>query len=142
LNFNKPNPRKEKTMKTLFLLPAAVLTFSAVQPQTAYSSDDAKIEHYESTEFSSKEDALKGLITTSSEMADIAADAELNSTKMEKIHQISYTTENAVAKLDAGEKLAAALEEVHLASEAHDTTNLKNKFITYQAQLNAYLAKK
>ncbi len=129
-------------MKTLFLLSAAVLTFSAVQPQTVFASEDSKVEHYESKEFASAKEALAGLVVTSNEMASIAADAELDGTKMEKIHQISYTTENAVAKLGAGKTLAAALEEVHLASEEHDPADLKNKFIAYQAELSAYLAKK
>lgn len=129
-------------MKKLTLLSTALLTFAAYQPQIAFAGDDAKVEHYESKEFSNAKEALAGLTTTSNEMAALAADSELDGTKMEKIHQISYTTENAVAKLGAGEKLAATLEEVHLASEEHDPADLKNKFITYQAELNRYLVKK
>jgi len=129
-------------MKPLLLLTAAVLTFSAAQPQLARASDEAKVDHYEAKEFSNAKDALTGLVSTSKAMASVAAEKELDGTKMEKIHQISYTTENAVAKLGAGEKLAAALEEVHLASEEHDPVDLKNKFIAYQAELNSYLAQK
>ncbi|MFK7839098.1 MAG: DUF6746 family protein [Bdellovibrionales bacterium] len=129
-------------MKKLTLLTAALLTFAAAQSNNAYAGDDAKLDHYESTKFDTKEDALTGLIATSNEMAAIAAAAELDGTKMEKIHQISYTTENAVATLGAGKELAAALEEVHLASEEHDPLDLKNKFIAYQAELNSYLAQK
>lgn len=129
-------------MKKLAIISTFALTFAAFQPQPVYASDEAKIEHYEAKEFSNAKEALAGLIATSNEMAMIAADAELDSAKMEKIHQISYTTENAVAKLGAGDKLAAALEEVHLASEEHDAADLKNKFIAYQAELNNYLAKK
>lgn len=106
------------------------------------AGEDSKVEHYDSQEFSNKADALKALLATSNEMASIAADAKLDATKIEKIHQISYTTENAVAKLGAGKKLAAALEEVHLASEEHDVADLKNKFIVYQAELNSYIVKK
>lgn len=129
-------------MKKLTLLSAALLTVSAVQPQITYASDDTKVDHYEAKEFSNAKEALTALVSTSNAMAALAADTELDGTKMEKIHQISYTTENAVAKLGAGKKLAAALEEVHLASEEHDTADLKNKFIAYQAALTAYLAKK
>lgn len=130
-------------MKIFLLLSASILTFSTAQPQSTHASgNEAKVEHYEAKEFANEKDAFAGLISTSKEMASIAADAELDVTKMEKIHQISYTTENAVAKLAAGEKLAAALEEVHLASEEHDSADLKNKFIAYQAELNGYLAKK
>lgn len=129
-------------MKKLTLLSAALLTIAAVQPQIVLASDDAKVDHYESKDFTNAKEALNALIATSNEMAALASDAELDGTKMEKIHQISYTTENAVAKVGAGEKLAAALEEVHLASEEHDPADLKNKFIAYQAELSAYLAKK
>jgi hypothetical protein len=128
-------------MKKLTLLFATILTFSAVHPHTVYAGDKSNVEHYESKEFANAEEALTGLIFTSNEMAILAADANLDGLKIEKIHQISYTTENAVAKLEAGEKLAAALEKVHLASEEHDPASLKNKFITYQAELNNYLAK-
>lgn len=140
MNFQNSIQRREN-MKKLTLLSTALVALVAFQPHTVYAGDEAKVDHYESKEFENKKDALEGLIATSNEMAHIAADAELDGTKMEKIHQISYTTENAVAKLDAGKKLADALEEVHLASEEHDPSDLKNKFIAYQAELNSYLAK-
>tara|TARA_B100001146_G_scaffold220937_1_gene230422 strand:- start:482 stop:640 length:159 start_codon:yes stop_codon:yes gene_type:complete len=36
-------------------------------------------------------------------MASIVAAAELDATKIEQIHQISYTTENALAKIGGGQ---------------------------------------
>ncbi len=129
-------------MKNVILLSAAIFAFGTITAPIAYSSEGEKVQHYEAKEFSNTKDAFEALITTSNEMASIAADTELDGTKMEKIHQISYTTENAVATLKAGDTLAAALEEVHLASEEHDPSDLKNKFIAYQAELNSFLAKK
>lgn len=127
-------------MKYLLVFSTALVMVTA--PAASFAGNDAKVAHYEAKEFANEQDALVGLVSTSGEMAAIAAEAKLDGTKMEKIHQISYTTENAVAKLGAGEKLAAALEEVHLASEEHDPADLKNKFIAYQAELNSYLAAK
>ena len=129
-------------MKKSVLLLTAFVALTASRPDIAFAGDETKVDHYEAAKFSNAEEALTALISTSNEMAAIAADAELDGTKIEKIHQISYTTENAVKKLGAGEKLAAALEEVHLASEEHDAADLKNKFIAYQAELNSYLANK
>lgn len=129
-------------MKNSILLLAIFVALTSSQPNTAFAGDETKIDHYEAVKFSNSEEALTALLSTSNEMAVIAANTELDGTKIEKIHQISYTTENAVKKLGAGEKLAAALEEVHLASEEHDAADLKNKFIAYQAELNNYLAKK
>ena len=118
----------------------AFLALAASRPDITFAGDEAKVDHYQAVKFSNAEEALAALVSTSNEMAAIAADAELNGSKIEKIHQISYTTENAVEKLGGGETLAAALEEVHLASEEHDAADLKNKFIAYQAELNSYLA--
>ena len=127
-------------MKKLTLFSFALLTLGTIQPQIVHAGDEAEVEHYESKEFADEKSALVGLVSTSTEMAAIAAQAELDATSIEKIHQISYTTENAIAILGTNEKLAAALEEVHLASEEHDVADLKNKFIAYQAELNSYLA--
>ena len=131
--------------RSLCLLTAILFSFAALPPYVAYATEDIKVEHYESKEFSNVEDAMVGLVSTSNEMATIAANNDLDVTMMEKIHQISYTTENAVAKLKSESNydptpLAEALEEVHLASENHKPLELKNKFIAYQAELNNFLA--
>lgn len=105
------------------------------------------IEHYEGKAFTKKKQALKALRETSAQMAEIAAAETLDVSKMEQIHQISYTTEDAVLFLKKKSKynltsLAEKLEEVHLASEGHKAGELRRDFITYQAELAHYLAAK
>lgn len=129
-------------MKKFALLSAAILASIAIIPHITYAKEENKVEHYEAKEFSTVEEALAALISTSSTMASITAQEDLDGTGIEQIHQISYTTENAVAKLNAGKSLADALEGVHLASEEHDVADLKNKFIVYQAELARYLSQK
>jgi len=129
-------------MRKTALIVTALLSVAVFQPQVTFASDEIKIDHYGAKEFANTEEALAGLLSTSNEMASIVAAAELDATKMEQIHQISYTTENALAKIGVDKALVAALEEVHLASEEHDPVDLKNKFIAYQAELNTYFAKR
>lgn len=102
-----------------------------------------KVEHYEGKDFANADEAKKALIETSEKMAAVAADDNLDVGKMEQIHEISYTTENAVAflnKKSALDDLAAKLEEVHLSSEDHKADNLRRHFIAYQTELVAYFA--
>jgi len=114
-----------------------VLTPLAVQ------ADD--VDHYAGKDISSKEQAMKTLIDTSAKMADIIGDETLDVTKMEQVHETSYSTEDAVAYLNKETKadlklLAEKLEEVHLASEGHKANELPRDFVAYQAELIKYLA--
>jgi len=135
-------------MKKLILLLTAIIGFSALKPSLVHADEQEKTQHYEAKEFSNAEGALSALVSTSIKMANLADDKDIDDVvKMEEIHQISYTTENAVVTLAKNSEydlnsLAVALEEVHLASEKHDAEDLKSKFITYQAELNKYLAQK
>ena len=129
----------------LLLIALSVLGVCLVQAVTA--SDDSNIAHYEAKNFLTAKEAFTGLVLTSREMASIASKANLNGQEIEKIHQISYTTENALKKLSQSSRynfqpLEQALEDVHLASEKHNAIDLKSKFIIYQAELNSYLAHK
>ena len=136
----RPHDR-DTSMNQFAFFAVTLLLFSAFDTRVVYADDAAKVDHYEAKTFTNAKEAMSDLISTSIEMAHIAAHDDLNSAQIEDIHQISYTTENAVMYLETDEKLAAALEELHLASERHDAADLKNKVIMYQAELTAYLAK-
>lgn len=128
-------------MKNYILIALALFAFVSMPAMTALADDE--VEHYEGKDFGSKKEALKALIETSQKMANLAADEELDVSKMEAIHETSYTTENAVAYLNKKSKLddlGAKLEEVHISSENHEADKLRRNFIIYQAELAAYLA--
>jgi acyl-CoA synthetase (AMP-forming)/AMP-acid ligase II len=132
-------------MKKFIILTLAMFALGAsIMPLNAQASDE-KIDHYEGKEFKNDKAAMMALIETSTAMAAIAADEELDVTKMEQIHETSYTTEDAVKFLTKKSDydltaLAEKLEEVHLASEDHKAEELRRDFILYQAELTSYMA--
>lgn len=129
-------------MKKIIFILIAVITIGLVGTST--NADD-KVDHYEGKKFSNVAEAKKTLIETSQKMADIVDDADLDVSKMERVHETSYTTEDAVSYLNKETKadlkeLAEKLEEVHLASEGHKSDELRRHYVTYQAELAGYLA--
>lgn len=132
-------------MKKLLILSLSIFAIGLGGFAATVKADD--VEHYEGKEFKNKKEAFKTLKETSAEMAKIVAEEKLDVAKMEQVHQISYTTEDAIALIDKKDKadlsdLAAKLEEVHLASEGHQADDLRRDFITYQAELVNYITSK
>ena len=132
-------------MKNLLLLLIAIFGLVITLPVTIQAEEGADdVAHYEGKEFQSKKEAMQALTETSTKMAMIAAEETLDVAKMEEIHEISYTTENAVGYLNKKsqlDELAVKLEEVHLSSEDHSADDLRRNYIIYQAELTNYLAK-
>lgn len=127
-------------MKKLIMVVFALTLISSM----AFAGEETKVDHYEGKKFKTSEEAMDALIETSEKMAEFAAAEELDVTKMEAIHETSYTTEDAVAVLGEDKKndvkeLAEKLEEVHLASEEHDADDVRRNFIAYQAELNEFV---
>lgn len=128
-------------MKNYILIAMAVFAFASFTTTSLYADE---IEHYEGKEFDSKKEAMKALMMTTEKMAIWAAEEDLDVAKMEQIHEISYTTENAVAYLNKKTKLddlAEKLEAVHISSEDHEADQVRRNFILYQAELATYLSK-
>jgi len=124
----------------LLLLSFCVLNISFM---SSVRADD--VDHYEGKVFEKRDEAMKALIETTQKMAAAVASEDFDIAQMEEIHEISYTTEDAIAFLDKKNSadlstLAAALEEVHNHSERHKADMTKRHFITYQSLLISYLA--
>ncbi|GGY60672.1 DUF6746 family protein [Marinobacter zhanjiangensis] len=59
-------------------------------------------------------------------------EGELTPEAMSEVHQLSYTLENAIAKMSKElDSLAETLEEVHLASESADTETVSEQGAAY-----------
>lgn len=82
--------------------------------------------HYEAQPSETLAEAVENFVTYNDKVQEVLARDDLSVADMEEIHQLTYTLEIALAKIN--EELGAlpvVLEEVHLASEGDDTAGLR-----------------
>lgn len=107
----------KKQLATVF---ASFLFVSAVQ-----ADDDYK--HFPSLDAPNTQIALCNLATFNEKLAAIANKKELTPEDMVKVHELTYTLENAVMRLQKDlDTIAVDLEKVHKASERLDDQTIKN----------------
>src|SRR5690606_9646760 len=83
---------------------------------TSYGDD--RPDHFKGEPSDSLEQALSNFSGYNRKLADILKQDSLSAADLHRIHQLSYTLENALAKISAEiEGLEELLEEVHIASE-------------------------
>ncbi|BAZ93694.1 hypothetical protein TspCOW1_13240 [Thiohalobacter sp. COW1] len=110
-------------MKTLKM---AVL-FSALAVSVPAFADD-RPGHYEGEPAETLEQAVANFSEYNRRLETILGQGELSSRDLHEIHQITYTLENALERLEEEvEELAEVLEEVHLASENADAETVQSK---------------
>jgi len=115
--------QREMDMKLTVLL--SVLTFG-LAAFVATASADEKFQHYEPKPSETLEEAVKNLSEYNKLMADVLSREDLSDVDMEEVHQLSYTLEVALAKINEEMGgIAATLEEVHLASEERNAAKLR-----------------
>ncbi|MFO7594605.1 MAG: DUF6746 family protein [Pseudomonadota bacterium] len=105
-----------KRINSLRLLTAAftlgVLSF-AVQAE--------RIDHFKGKEAETLNEAYENLETGNRKLQKLM-EGELTAETMAEIHQLTYTLENALQKIDSDiDRIAASLEAVHLATERNNT---------------------
>lgn len=82
-------------------------------------------DHFEGKKAETYEEAVSNMKEANGRLEDLLADGEVTGEEFYKIHRMSYTMENALAKIreesDGNyEDVAGSLEAVHLASEKRD----------------------
>jgi len=93
--------------------------------------EEERVEHFEGKEVGSKQEAVTILRDYNARLEDKLS-GELTPEKMNSIHKISYTMENALAKLDGDlDGAAQSLERMHLASERMETDAVKRHAQAY-----------
>src|SRR5690606_34715424 len=104
-------------MKTLSMISAALIVALAATPVFA---DDKRPDHFKGEPSETLEQALENLSVYNKKLAAVMS-GELTPQKMAEIHQLTYTLEVALQKLeDEVDDLQDVLEEVHKASEHMD----------------------
>lgn len=106
---------------------AALLLFG-----TAAQADDDRPAHFKGASVSSWSEAQDNLTKYNNELADILAQDKLSPQDGVKVHELTYSLENALEYMEeAIDELAEQLEEVHVASEKNELDTIKNKGIIY-----------
>ena len=96
------------------------------------SAQADEVDHFEGKPAPTLQAAMDNLETGNEQLRSLLA-GDLSATDMGRVHEVTYTLENALARIaEAREEAATVLEEVHLASERNDVD-------TVQADGDAYL---
>lgn len=86
------------------------------------------VDHYSGKEAKNLEQAVTNLREYNQRLADLLAKDELSNDDLAKVHRLSYTLENALARIDEDlDTMAADLEAVHLASERGETDTVRER---------------
>lgn len=89
------------------------------------------VEHFKGVPSDTLEQAVANFSEYNQKLAEVLA-GELDNNAMVEVHELTYTIENALAKINAEfTELADTLEEVHLASEKFDAAEVQAKGDTY-----------
>ncbi|MDK8462412.1 DUF6746 family protein [Marinobacter sp. SS13-12] len=100
--------------QTLALLTCAALTL----PMSSLAEE---VEHFEGKESANLKEAVVNFSEYNRKLEKVLA-GDLTPEAMNEIHQLTYTLENALGKINEQfDGLAETLEEIHLASERADT---------------------
>lgn len=107
-------------MKFIPLLTALTLSLSLTATPAFASDDDKRPDHFKGKPSETLEQALDNLREYNAKLAEVMT-GELTPQKMAEIHQLTYTLEVALQRLDKEvDDLQNVLEDVHKGSEHMD----------------------
>jgi len=99
------------------LMAGGVYAEEQAEEQTEEQAEE-RPDHFEGQRADTLSDAVSNLSTNNDHLAALLAKDELSDDDMGIIHQLTYTLENALAKIaEEVDSMAALVEEVHLGSE-------------------------
>jgi len=89
---------------------------------------DERPDHYSGERSDTLEQALANLADYNGQLEAILAKDELGPEDTAKIHELTYTLENALARIESEvEALEETLEEVHVASERYEVETVRTQ---------------
>ncbi len=87
---------------------------------------DETIQHYEAKPSDTLEEAVRNFSEYNKRLAGILSQDKLTQSDMEQVHQLTYTLEVALAKINEDMTgIVDTLEEVHLSSEEYNEAKLR-----------------
>jgi len=103
-------------MKVFNYLAAAALSFGVATMAKAET-----VEHFKGESAETLEEAVTHFKRYNQRLETLLKKDSMSADDVTKVHELTYTLENALAKINEElDKLAETLEEVHLASEKYD----------------------
>lgn len=95
-------------------------------------ADDDRVEHYKGEPAETLEQALSNFTEYNARLARILEKESLTAADMNDIHQLTYTLENALGRIDEEvDNLEEVLESVHLASERGEEETVRGDGQSY-----------
>jgi len=109
---------------------AFAASLSMLVAQSAIADD--RPDHFEGRASDTLDEALANLTEANQEVASILAKEEVSMTDMARIHELTYTLENALERIDEEyDELEEQLEALHLASEGGESERVRELGKTY-----------
>lgn len=123
-------------MKVLQYLTATLLSFSMMN--ISYADP---VEHFQGKEAESLVQAVSNFNKGNQRLEKLLSQDTLSAADLAAIHELTYTLENALAKINTDlDQLALTLEELHLGSEDNDSVRVKkegDKYLAFTKDLSA-----
>lgn len=99
---------------------------------SAMASASERPAHFKGKEATTLSEAVALYTEHNQQLAVLIAKKQLTAEELFEVHQLTYTLENAVQKMQSEmTDIAAVLEEVHLASEKNDSATVKARAQVY-----------
>lgn len=115
--------RMNKACVSVFLVLTILLGTAA--------ADDDRVEHFEGKPAETLEEAVANFAEANAEMAGLL-EGRLSDQDLVRIHELSYTLENALERISREvDSLAVTLEDIHVASEQMDRETIRTQGSTY-----------
>jgi len=113
-----------------YLILAALLTMTSCFSLATYASE--RPDHFKGEPAETMEQALANFSEYNARLAALLEQDELTMADLAQIHQLTYTLENALERInDDLEDLAETLETLHLSSETADIEAARNNAEIY-----------
>jgi hypothetical protein len=108
-----------------FLSAASVLILAATAGMSTWA--DERVDHFEGEPAETLEQAVANFSEYNALLAELVAQDELSDADLVRVHELTYTLENALGKINSElADLSVTLESVHLASEALDAGSVQS----------------
>lgn len=108
--------------------------------QEVQASDDDRMSHYKGEPSPSLEVAVKNLTEFNQQLEAILESDDLDIHKLSEIHQLTYTLENALERIeDELDRAEDLLEEVHVGSERAQYEQVRESGKAYLEQIRKLL---
>jgi hypothetical protein len=118
--------------KVITMLRNCLVAVFLVGVVSGASAQTDRVEHFEGLPADTLEQAVANFSEYNGKLQAVLDKEDLEAQDLATVHELTYTIENALAKINAElSTLAETLEEVHIASETADIETVKTKGSEY-----------